>query len=146
MASVNKVTLVGKVGKDPEVRSFANGGKVCSFSVATSERWKDKASGEQKEKTQWHRIAIFNERLADFAERNVRKGAEVYIEGAIETRKYTTKEGQERDITEIVLARYRGELQMVGGRPAQAAAPAPAHAAAPAEAAYDWGAADDIPF
>ena len=114
--SVNKVILVGNLGRDPEVRNFQNGGKVVSFSVATSETWNDKASGEKKEKTQWHRVAIFNEKLGDIAERYLRKGSTVYLEGSLESRKFTDKDGAEREITEVVLARFRGELTLLGGR------------------------------
>ena len=114
--SVNKVILVGNVGKDPEARSMQSGGKVVSFSLATSESWNDKASGERKEKTQWHRVAIFNEKLGEIAERYVKKGSKIYIEGAIESRKYTDQSGVEKEITEIVLSRFRGELTLLDGR------------------------------
>ena len=114
--SVNKVILVGNLGRDPESRTMQSGGKVVSFSIATSETWNDKASGERKEKTQWHRIAIFNERLGDVAEKYLKKGAKVYIEGALESRKYTDKDGMEREITEVVLSRFKGELTMLDGR------------------------------
>ena len=114
--SVNKVILIGNLGKDPEVRTMQSGGKVVSFSVATSESWNDKASGERKEKTQWHRVVIFNERLGEVAEKYLKKGMKVYLEGAIESRKYTDKDGQEREITEVVLSRFRGELTMLDGR------------------------------
>ena len=114
--SVNKVILVGNLGRDPEARNMPTGGKVVSFSVATSESWNDRASGERKEKTQWHRVAIFNERLGEIAEKYLRKGSKVYLEGSVETRKYTDKEGQERETTEIVLGRFRGELTLLDGR------------------------------
>ena len=114
--SVNKVILVGNLGRDPESRTMQNGGKVVSFSIATSETWNDKASGERKEKTQWHRIVIYNEKIGEIAEKYVKKGTTVYIEGALESRKFTDKDGQEREITEVVLQRFRGELTMVGGR------------------------------
>lgn len=114
--SVNKVILVGNLGRDPEVRNTQSGGKVVSFSVATSETWNDRASGERKEKTQWHRIAIFNERLGEIAEKYLRKGSKVYLEGSLESRKYTDKDGQEREITEVVLSRFRGELTLLSGR------------------------------
>jgi len=114
--SVNKVILIGNLGRDPEVRTMQSGGKVVSFSIATSESWNDKMSGERKEKTQWHRIAIFNERLGEVAEKYLKKGAKVYLEGSLESRKYTDKDGQEREITEVVLARFRGELTMLDGR------------------------------
>jgi single-strand DNA-binding protein len=113
--SVNKVILVGNLGKDPEVRTFQNGGRVASFSIATSESWKDKTSGEKKEKTEWHRVSIFNENLVGIVERYLKKGAKVYIEGQLETRKWTDKEGKERYSTEVVLRPYRGELTMLDG-------------------------------
>ncbi len=123
--SVNKVILVGNLGKDPESRSFPNGGKVVNFTMATSENWKDKASGERKERTEWHRIAIFNDRLAEVAEKYLRKGSKVYVEGQLETRKWTDKDGQERYTTEVVLRQFRGELTMLDGRGGgEAAAPA----------------------
>ena len=114
--SVNKVILIGNVGRDPESRAMQSGGKIVSFSVATSETWNDKASGERKEKTQWHRVAIFNERLGEVAERYVKKGTKVYIEGALESRKFTDQSGQEKEITEVVLARFRGELTLLDSR------------------------------
>jgi len=160
--SVNKVILVGNLGKDPESRTMQSGGKVVSFSLATSESWNDKASGERKEKTQWHRIAIFNERIGDVAEKYLKKGMKVYIEGALESRKYTDKDGQEREITEVVLARFRGELTMLDGKGGGGGdyagyqsnrAPAARPAAAPAARgnAPSWEPAggdldDEIPF
>ena len=114
--SVNKVILIGNLGRDPESRTMQNGGKVVSFSIATSETWNDKASGERKEKTQWHRIAIFNEKLGEIAEKYLKKGSTVYVEGALESRKFTDKDGAEREITEVVLSRFRGELTLLGGR------------------------------
>src|SRR3954468_23621175 len=116
MAGVNKVILVGNLGRDPEARNMQTGGKVVFFSIATSESWNDRASGERKEKTQWHRIAIFNEKLGEIAEKYLKKGSKVYIEGQIESRKYTDKDGQERETTEIVLGRFRGELTLLDGR------------------------------
>lgn len=116
MAGVNKAIIVGNLGRDPEARNMPSGGKVVTFSVATSENWNDKASGERKEKTQWHRIAIFNERLGEIAEKYLKKGSKVYLEGQIETRKYTDKDGQERETTEIVLGRFRGELTLLDSR------------------------------
>jgi single-strand DNA-binding protein len=114
--SVNKVILVGNLGKDPEVRFANDGTKIANLSIATSESWKDKQSGERKEKTEWHRVVIFNERLADVAERYLRKGSTVYIEGALQTRKWTDQGGVEKYTTEVVLQRFRGELTMLGGR------------------------------
>ena len=114
--SVNKVILVGNLGRDPEVRSTQDGAKVANLSVATSESWKDKNSGERRERTEWHRVAIFNERLVDVAEKYLKKGSKVYIEGQLQTRKWTDQSGQERYTTEIVLNRFRGELTMLDGR------------------------------
>ena len=114
--SVNKVILIGNLGRDPEVRSFQNGGKVCNLRIATSETWRDRASGERKEKTEWHSVAIFSEPLVKLAEQYLRKGSKIYIEGALETRKWQDQSGQERYTTEIVLRQYRGELQLIGGR------------------------------
>jgi len=114
--SVNKVILIGNLGRDPEVRAFQNGGRVASFSIATSETWKDKASGERKEKTEWHRISVMNDNLVTICERYLKKGAKVYIEGQLETRKWTDKDGQEKYTTEVVLRPYRGELTMLDGK------------------------------
>jgi single-strand DNA-binding protein len=114
--SVNKVILVGNLGRDPEARTMQNGGKVVSFSIATTESWNDKMSGERKDKTQWHRIAIFNEKLGEIAEKYLKKGSSVYVEGALESRKYTDKDGVERETFEVVLSRFRGELTLLGSR------------------------------
>jgi single-strand DNA-binding protein len=114
--SLNKATIIGHLGKDPEIRSFPNGGRAASFSIATSERWKDKESGERKERTEWHRISILNEGLVTVAEKYLKKGAKVYIEGKLETRKWTDKDGQEKYTTEIVLRPYSGDLIMLDGR------------------------------
>lgn len=114
--SVNKVILIGNLGRDPETRQMQDGNKIVHLSVATSERWKDRQSGEPREKTEWHRVVIFNERLADVAERYLRKGSKVYVEGALQTRKWTGNDGQERYTTEVVLQRFRGELTMLDGR------------------------------
>ena len=114
--SVNKVILIGNVGRDPEVRSMGDGGKVVNLSIATSESWRDKMSGERKEKTEWHRVVIFNENLAKVAEQYVRKGSKLYIEGQLQTRKWTDRDGQEKYTTEIVLQRFRGELTLLDGR------------------------------
>jgi single-strand DNA-binding protein len=115
--SVNKVTLIGNLGADPEVRSFANGGKVVSLRIATSETWRDKESGERKERTEWHSVAIFNEGLAKIAEQYLRKGSTVYIEGQLETRKWQDQSGADKYTTEVVLRQYRGELTLLGGKP-----------------------------
>jgi len=114
--SVNKVILVGNLGRDPEVRSMQNGGRVCNLSIATSERWKDRASGEPQERTEWHRVVIFDDRLVDVAERYLKKGAKVYLEGELQTRKWQDQQGQERYTTEIVLRRFRGQLTMLDSR------------------------------
>jgi len=111
--SVNKVILVGNLGKDPEVRTTQAGSKICNLSVATSETWNDRQTGERKERTEWHRVVIFNERLADVAERFLRKGRKVYVEGALETRKFTDQSGQEKYTTEVVLRNFRGELTLL---------------------------------
>jgi single-strand DNA-binding protein len=114
--SVNKVILVGNLGRDPEIRSLQDGTKVANLSVATSEIWRDRDSGERRERTEWHRVVIFNDRLADVAEKYLRKGSKVYLEGQLQTRKWTGQDGQERYTTEVVLQRYRGELTMLDSR------------------------------
>ncbi|MBS1016380.1 single-stranded DNA-binding protein [Acetobacter persici] len=114
--SVNKVILVGNLGKDPEVRTSQNGMKIVSFSIATSDTWNDRASGERRERTEWHRVVIFNDRLADVAERFLRKGRKVYLEGALQTRKWTDQSGQERYTTEVIVERFRGELVLLDSR------------------------------
>ena len=114
--SVNKVILVGNLGRDPEVRRLTSGDPVVNLSIATSESWRDKASGERKEKTEWHRVVIFNENIAKVAEQYLKKGSKIYLEGQLQTRKYTDKDGSEKYSTEIVLQRYRGELAMLDGR------------------------------
>ena len=114
--SVNKVILIGNLGKDPEIRRTQDGRPIANLSVATSESWRDKASGEKKEKTEWHRVVIFNKNLADVAEKYLRKGAKVYLEGALQTRKWTDKDGAEKYATEIVLQRFNGTLVMLDGR------------------------------
>ena len=154
--SVNKVILVGNLGKDPEIRSFANGGRVASFSVATSESWKDKQSGEKKERTEWHRISVLNENLVGIVEKYIKKGSKVYIEGQLETRKWTDKDGAEKYTTEVVLRPFRGEITMldskgsggsaansdVGGDEPQAAASGGGNFAAAGGDKMD----DEIPF
>ena len=114
--SVNKVILVGNLGRDPEIRSTQDGTKVANLSVATSENWRDKNSGERREKTEWHRVVIFNDRLVDVAEKYLKKGSKVYLEGQLQTRKWTDQSGAEKYTTEIVLQKYRGELTMLDGR------------------------------
>lgn len=122
MSSVNKVILVGNLGRDPEIRATQDGTKIANLSVATSENWKDKNSGERKEKTEWHRVVIFNDRLSDVAEKYLKKGSKVYLEGQLQTRKWTDQAGVEKYSTEIVLQRFKGELTMLDGRSGEAAA------------------------
>jgi len=116
MSSVNKVIIIGNLGHDPEVRNFPNGGKVCNLRIATSETWKDKNSGERKEKTEWHSVAIFSEPLVRVAEQYLRKGSKVYIEGQLETRKWQDQSGQDRYSTEVALRPFRSQLTMLDGR------------------------------
>lgn len=114
---INKVIIVGNLGADPEVRTFSNGGKVCNLRIATSESWKDKNTGERKEKTEWHSVAIFSEGLAGVAEKYLRKGSKVYIEGKLQTRKWQDQSGNDRYSTEIVLQGFDGKLEMLDSRP-----------------------------
>ena len=114
--SINKVTLIGNLGRDPEVRFSQSGDKIANISIATSETWNDKASGERKEKTEWHRVVIFNKFLADIAEKYLKKGSKVYVEGSIQTRKWTDNSGIEKYTTEVVLGNFKGELTMLDGR------------------------------
>ncbi|WP_295168695.1 single-stranded DNA-binding protein [uncultured Brevundimonas sp.] len=114
--SVNKVILVGNLGRDPEIRSMPNGDRIANLSIATSETWRDKSSGERKEKTEWHRVVIFNDNIVKVVENYVKKGSTVYIEGALQTRKWTDQQGVEKYSTEIVVSRFKGELTMLGGR------------------------------
>jgi single-strand DNA-binding protein len=153
--SVNKVILVGNLGRDPEIRSLGSGDRVASFSIATSETWRDRASGERREKTEWHRISIFNDNLVKIAENYLKKGSKVYIEGALQTRKYTDSSGAERTATEIVLQKFRGELTMLdgrgdgeGSRESDAGGYAPAPRAAPSGPRETFSADldDEIPF
>ncbi len=163
--SVNKVILVGNLGKDPESRAMQNGGKVVNLTLATSETWNDKASGERKEKTEWHKIVIFNERIADVAEKYLKKGKKVYIEGSLQTRKWTDQSGAEKYTTEVVIDRFRGDLTMLdaggargeeggdpGGYQPRTPAARPAQRA-PASGSPSWDAPrggsdldDEIPF
>jgi single-strand DNA-binding protein len=133
--SVNKVILVGNLGRDPEIRSTQDGMRIANLAVATSESWRDRVSGERKERTEWHRVVIFNERLAEVAEKYLKKGAKVYIEGALQTRKWTDQSGQERYTTEVVLQRFRGELTMLDG--------ARGAGGPPIEGGYDEGFSDE---
>jgi len=113
--SVNKVILVGNLGRDPEIRSTNDGTRIANLNLATSESWRDRASGERKERTEWHRVVIFNERLVEIAEKYLRKGSKIYVEGALQTRKWTDNAGVEKYSTEVVLQRFRGELTMLDG-------------------------------
>ena len=114
--SVNKVILVGNLGRDPEIRSMPNGDRIANLSISTSEQWRDKSSGERKEKTEWHRVVVFNDNIVKVVENYVKKGSTVYIEGALQTRKWTDKDGVEKYSTEIVVGKFKGELTMLGGR------------------------------
>ena len=115
MGSINKVILVGNLGRDPEVRHSQDGNKIVNMSLATSESWTDKSSGERREKTEWHRVVIFNDRLGEIAEKYLKKGSQVYLEGSLKTRKWTTNDGVEKYTTEIVLKKFNGTLTMRGG-------------------------------
>jgi single-strand DNA-binding protein len=114
--SINKVILIGNLGRDPEIRSTQNGDRIANLSIATSESWRDKSTGERKERTEWHRVVVFNDKLIEIIEKYLRKGAKVYLEGALQTRKWTENSGQERYTTEVVLQRYRGEITMLDTR------------------------------
>jgi single-strand DNA-binding protein len=140
--SVNKVILVGNLGKDPEVRSTQDGSKVVSFSIATSESWKDKVSGERKDKTEWHRIVVFNPNLAEICEKYLHKGSKVYIEGQLQTRKWQDQTGAERYTTEVVLSKFRGELALLDSRSDNA----PVSDIVPDDKPESSAADDDIPF
>lgn len=142
MGSVNKAIIVGHVGKDPEIRTTNSGERIANLSVATSETWRDKSSGEKKEKTEWHRVSIFNENIVKVVESYVKKGSSVYIEGAIQTRKWTDKDGAEKYSTEIVVNKFRGELTLLGGRDGGGDS-VPARKPEPAES-YDL--TDDVPW
>ena len=137
--SVNKVILIGNLGRDPELRSTQDGTRIANLAVATSESWRDRVSGERKERTEWHRVVIFNERLAEIAEKYLKKGSKVYVEGALQTRKWTDQGGQERYSTEVVLQRFRGELTMLDG------ARGGASGGPPMEGDFDEGYADAMP-
>jgi single-strand DNA-binding protein len=154
--SVNKVILVGNLGKDPEVRNTQSGGKIVNLTLATSENWKDRATGEAKERTEWHRVVIFNEKIGEVAERYLKKGAKVYVEGTLRTRKWTDQAGVEKYTTEVVIENFKGELTMLdrlgggeGGSPRSESRPA----ASPASAGAGWDTSrpsadldDEIPF
>jgi single-strand DNA-binding protein len=140
--SVNKVILIGNLGRDPELRSTQDGTRIANLAVATSESWRDRVSGERKERTEWHRVVIFNERLAEIAEKYLKKGSKVYIEGALQTRKWTDNAGQERYSTEVVLQRFRGELTMLDGA---GGARGGAAGGPPIDADFDEGYAEAMP-
>jgi single-strand DNA-binding protein len=151
--SVNKVILIGNLGKDPETRADQNGGKIVNLTIATSETWNDKASGERKERTEWHRVVIFNDRIADVAERFLKKGAKVYVEGSLQTRKWTDQNGADRYSTEVVIGRFKGELTMLdsrgfegGDRPAREPAPRQERMAMPERREPMPDLSDDVPF
>ena len=114
--SVNKVILIGNVGRDPEIRSMPSGDRMANLRIATSETWRDRQSGERKEKTEWHTVVIFNDNIVKVVEQYVKKGTSLYIEGALQTRKWTDKDGQERYSTEVVIQRFNGQLTLLGGR------------------------------
>lgn len=147
MSSVNKVILIGNLGRDPEVRSFANGGKVANLSIATSETWKDKTSGERKERTEWHSVSIMNEGLVNVAERYLRKGSKVYIEGQLQTRKWQDQSGADRYTTEVVLRAFNGVLTMLDGPSGGGDSPRQQErASAATQAPQPLGLDDEIPF
>lgn len=141
MASLNKVCLIGNLGRDPEIKSFANGGRIANVSLATSESWKDKATGERKERTEWHSVAVQNDGLIGVVERYLRKGSKVYLEGKLQTRKWQDKDGNDRYTTEVVLG-FDGRLVMLDGK-GEAAPAAPAYGAG---SAPDDDMDDDVPF
>ena len=121
MASINKAIIIGRLGKDPQINTFTNGGKIASFTVATSETWNDKTTGERKERTEWHNIVINNPALVTLAEKYLKKGSQAYIEGTIRTREYTDQNGLKRYVTEIVVAPFNGEIMLLDSKPTQAA-------------------------
>lgn len=146
MASLNKVQLIGKLGKDPEVRHTQDGKAIVNLSVATAETWKDKATGEKKEKTEWHRVVIFNEGLAKVAEAYLKKGSTVYLEGQLQTRKWTNKDGVEQYSTEIVLQNFKGEMVLLGGKSDGTAERPEQFKAAVKQTFPDADLSDEIPF
>jgi single-strand DNA-binding protein len=146
MSGVNKAILVGNLGADPDIRALNSGDRVCNLRVATSESWRDKATGEKKEKTEWHTVSIFNDNLVKVCENYLRKGSKVYVEGQLQTRRWQDQNGQERYTTEVVLQKFRGELQMLDGRNDDSS-DAPAVSATPRMMADDKPNLDDeIPF
>ncbi len=143
--SINKVILIGNLGKDPEVRSFQNGGQVCSFSLATSENWKDKSTGERREKTEWHNISIFSEGLVRVAQQYLKKGSKVYLEGQLETRKWQDKEGKDRYTTEVVLRQFNSSLVLLDRREG-GGGDYSARESVPASGGRSFELDDEIPF
>ena len=143
MGSVNKVILVGNVGKDPEIRTLNSGERVANLSLATSESWRDKATGEKKEKTEWHRVTIFNDHIVKTVESYVQKGSTIYVEGSLQTRKWTDKDGVEKYSTEVHIGKFKGDLTLLGGKPA-ASNDGFSGPAGSAKDSYDLS--DDIPF
>ena len=144
--SVNKVILVGNLGREPELRSMQSGDKVVNLSLATSENWRDKQSGERREKTEWHRVVIFDQNLADVAEKYLHKGSKVYLEGQLQTRKWTDQSGQEKYSTEVVLQRFRGTLTMLDSRTGGATSDYESASPDSSPSSSDEGLDDDIPF
>lgn len=140
--SVNKVILIGNCGKDPEIRTLTSGDRVANLTIATSETWRDKSTGERKEKTEWHRVVIFDDKLAEIAEKYLRKGSSVYLEGSLQTRKWTDNSGVEKYSTEVVLQKFRGELTLLGGKPGEGGETKPAAASE----AFSPDLDDEIPF
>lgn len=143
--SVNKVIIVGNLGRDPEVRRMQNGDRVANLRIATSESWRDKQTGERKEKTEWHQIAIMNDRLSEVAEKYLRKGSKVYVEGSIQTRKWTDKDGNEKFSTEVVIGRFKGELTILDGK-TDGGSDAGGYDAPRGSASVDLDDSADIPF
>ena len=143
MASINKAIIIGRLGKDPQINTFTNGGKIASFTVATSETWNDKTTGERKERTEWHNIVITNPALVTLAEKYLKKGSQAYIEGTIRTREYTDQNGLKRYVTEIVVAPFNGEIMLLDSKPTQST---PAETPQANEPAFNDDMDDDIPF
>ena len=139
--SLNKVTLIGHLGKDPDIRTMQSGGKVASFSLATSESWKDKASGERKERTEWHNVVVYNEGLVKVVEQFLKKGSKIYLEGRMETRKWQDKDGNDKYTTEVVLRPFNGEILMLDAKKDDAGTAGQAHEQAP-----DAELEDEIPY
>jgi single-strand DNA-binding protein len=144
--SINKVILVGNIGQEPAVRTMQSGQKVVTFSLATSDRWRDRQTGEQKEQTEWHRVVIFNPSLVDVAERMLQKGTKLYLEGALRTRKWQNQQGVDTFTTEVVLNPYSGQMVILSGAKAVDGSSESAPAAAPREEVNIEDIADDIPF